>query len=108
MSASVTGFALPEPFLRFELEPALNRLGLLHPIDPARWAEMQRGVRTLGRIGGPQRVFRHVVAPLANLLGYGPPTRQTPVRTREGLEDGGWLMTPPERVFGRSGGRLPP
>lgn len=75
MSASVTGSALPEPFLRFELEPALNRLGLMRPIDPARWVAMRRGIRGLGRIGGPQRVLRHVVAPLATLLGYDQPAR---------------------------------
>ncbi len=95
MSASVTGSALPEPFLRFELEPALNRLGLMRPIDPARWVAMRRGIRGLGRIGGPQRVLRHVVAPLATLLGYDQPARQTPVRTREGLEDGGWHLPSP-------------
>jgi hypothetical protein len=90
-----SGAALPEPFLRFELEPTLIRLGLLAAPDPAHWTALRRGVHTLGRIGGPQRVHNHVVAPLSRVLGYGDPARQEAVTTREGPEDGGWLLPGP-------------
>ncbi len=89
---TTSGAALPEPFLRFGLEPVLQRLGLLHPPDPARWSALRRGIRSLGRVGGPQRVHNHIVAPLAEMLGYRAPTRQDAVPTREGPEDGGWLL----------------
>ena len=44
------------------------------------------------RSGGTQRVHRHVTTQLARALGYDRPLRQDPVTTREGQEDGGWLM----------------
>ena len=44
------------------------------------------------RSGGAQRVHQHVTTKLASALGYGRPLRQDPVTTREGQEDGGWLM----------------
>ena len=87
------GPAIPEPFLRFELETVLRRSGLIEPPAADLWAAMRRGVHRLGSIGGPQRVHNQIVVPLAHLLGYGNPERQEPVDTREGAEDGGWLMT---------------
>ncbi len=90
---TVSGAALPAPFLRFELEATLTRLGLLIPPDSAQWTALRRGVRTLGRIGGPQRVHNHVIAPLSRVLGYQEPAKQEPIVTREGPEDGGWLLT---------------
>ena len=93
------GAALPEPFLRFELEPILARHGLLRAPDPAHWTALRRGIRGLGRIGGPQRVHNHVVAPLSRVLGYGDPTRQEGVLTREGAEDGGWVLTTPGTIL---------
>ena len=88
----VTGPALPEPFLRFELEPTLTRLGLLTPPNHALWLALRRGVHTLGRISGSQGVNNHVIVPLSRILGYSEPVRQEPVTTREGPEDGGWLL----------------
>ena len=96
---AVSGAALPEPFLRFELETILSRHQLLCEPDPAHWAAVRRGIRTLGRIGGPQRVHNHVVAPLAPLLGYADPTRHDPVVTREGPEDGGWILAGPGTIL---------
>ena len=92
---TVGGAALPEPFLRFELEAVLSRHGLLRPPDPAHWTALRRAVRGLGRIGGPQRVHNHVVAPLSPVLGYGDPARGEAVVTREGPEDGGWVLAGP-------------
>ena len=45
--------------------------------------------------GGPQSVCNHIVAPLAERLGFDRPARQDDVATREGIEDGGWLMQAP-------------
>jgi hypothetical protein len=90
------GPALPEPFVRFELEAVLARLGLLPKAPDNRfeqaWDALRRQLRHLGGSGGPQRVCNHVIVPLAHCLGYGAPLRQDEVFTREGMEDGGWLM----------------
>jgi hypothetical protein len=90
------GPALPEPFVRFKLAPQLARLGLLSNSQGRRfeqaWDAMRRQLRQLGAMGGPQRVCNHVIVPFAQSLGYGAPLRQDEVSTREGMEDGGWLM----------------
>ena len=90
------GPALPEPFVRFELEAVLARLGLLPKGQDKRfeqaWDTLRRQLRLLGGSGGPQRVGNLVIVPLAHCLGYGAPLRQDEVFTREGMEDGGWLM----------------
>ncbi|MDR3538151.1 MAG: hypothetical protein P4L71_16780 [Acetobacteraceae bacterium] len=91
---TVSGPALTEPFLRFELAGELERRKLLRPPGPG-WDRVARQLRALGSAGGPVRVANHVVAPLAPDLGYAPPARQDPVTTREGPEDGGWLLQTP-------------
>lgn len=95
---TASGPALPEPFLRFELAELLNRRGLLpksgKPLEQA-WTLLRRQLRELGGAGGPLRVHNHVIVPLAPALGYGAPQRQEQVATREGAEDGGWLMRAP-------------
>jgi hypothetical protein len=93
---SFFGPALPEPFVRFELAAQLTRLGLLptgHGWNFERdWSVLRRQLRSSG---GQQSVCQHVVAPLAQRLGFDPPARQGEVATREGTEDGGWLMQAP-------------
>ncbi len=95
---TTSGPALPEAFLRFELAAALDKRGLLpksgRPFEQG-WDAVRRQVRALGGAGGPLRVNNHIVTPLASCLGYGAPQRQDPVATREGLEEGGWLMHAP-------------
>jgi hypothetical protein len=86
----VFGPALSDPFLRFELEAVLA--GRNPVLEPGVWDALRRQLRALGGVGGPLRVHNHVIAPLAAALGYDTPVRQEPVATREGLEDGGWLM----------------
>ena len=96
---SVAGPALPEAFLRFELGSMLEKRGLLPRTTKSLeqgWDILRRHVRALGGAGGPLRVNNHIVAPLASCLGYGAPQRQEVVATREGLEDGGWLMHAPD------------
>ena len=95
---TASGPALPEAYLRFELAALLDKRGLLP--QPGRvfeqgWDTVRRQVRALGGAGGPLRVNNHIIAPLAPSLGYGAPQRQEPVATREGLEEGGWLLHAP-------------
>jgi hypothetical protein len=90
------GPAFPDPFVRFELGAQLRNLGLLDNsqgrIFERCWATLRRQLRSAG---GPQTVCKHVVAPLAECLGFDLPVRQGDVETREGVEDGGWLMQSP-------------
>ncbi|MGA3400816.1 MAG: hypothetical protein ABSC95_16470 [Acetobacteraceae bacterium] len=100
---TASGPGLPESFLRFELAALLDKRGLLPKSGRSfeqGWDAVRRQVRALGGAGGPLRVNNHIIAPLAPCLGYGAPQRQEAVATREGLEEGGWLMHAP------CGGRL--
>jgi hypothetical protein len=87
------GPALPEAFIRYELAAHLGRLGLLSNTTgkafERSWDTLRRQLRSGG---GPQSVCNHVLAPLAERLGFGAPQRQPELTTREGHEDGGWLM----------------
>jgi hypothetical protein len=91
-----SGPALPEPFVRFELTAQLTRLELFANGQgrgfERDWSALRRQFRSSG---GPQSVCNHVVAPLAARLGFDAPTRQVEITTREGIEDGGWLMQAP-------------
>ncbi|MGE0419920.1 MAG: DNA methyltransferase, partial [Acetobacteraceae bacterium] len=93
------GPALAEPFLRHEIEPALHRLGvpLSGQDEPAhRWPTVRRGLCDPGTRGGPHHVLRQVLTPIARSLGYAVPAPQDPVRTWEGLEDGGYMLRGPK------------
>ena len=74
----------------------LAKLGLLANSQDGdfqrHWTAMQRQLRSSG---GPQSVCNRVVAPLAERLGFEAPARHDDVATREGVEDGGWLMRAP-------------
>ncbi|MEI7732685.1 MAG: hypothetical protein WCO56_24145 [Verrucomicrobiota bacterium] len=66
-----TGPALPEPFVKFNLEAELNRLGLLPKAagPEARalnehWQFVRRKLRNLVSHGGGLRVQNHVIEPL--------------------------------------------
>lgn len=94
------GHALPEPFVRFELEGRLAKAGLLPKTSGAegrrledQWESYRRVLRNLGAMGGPVHILNHVIAPLGGSLGYGNLERQETVETREGEEDGGWLFS---------------
>lgn len=94
-----SGSALPEPFVKFELE---RHLAALSPLPPHRgpdadalqdnWDAYRKRLRRLADQGGEQRVLNHVIEPLAPLLGYVAPARAEEVATREGVEDGGWWL----------------
>lgn len=101
-----SGPALPEPFVRFELEQHLQKAGLLPPVSSRggkiveeRWETMRRKLRLLGEQGGPTRVANHVLEPLRERLGYSSLERSDPVSTREGDEDGGWLLLAEEHTL---------
>ncbi len=93
------GPALPEPFVQFQLEGLLLKRGLLpKATGPAgkqlqdRWEVYRRKLRDLGDQGGPLRVESHVLEPLVERLGYATIRADDDVETREGLEDGGFVL----------------
>jgi hypothetical protein len=93
------GHALPEPFVKLELEGRLGKAGLLPRAAGAEkkrleeeWEVYRRALRNLGSAGGPSHVVNRVVAPLLEPLGYLALKREEGVETREGEEDGGWLL----------------
>ncbi len=93
------GHALPEPFVKLELEGRLARAGLFAKasgVEKKRleeeWEAYRRALRNLGASGGPSHVVNRVVAPLREPLGYRALEREEAVETREGEEDGGWLL----------------
>ena len=97
---SFNGPALPEPFVEFELERELNRLDLLPKTTSeegralgAFWTIYRRRLRELGGSDGALRIRRSVIEPLMELLGFTGSEDPGKVTTREGDEDGGWLLT---------------
>src|SRR6185369_16681772 len=93
-----TGPALPEPFVKFNLEAELNRLSvLLKATSPeARalddyWKFVRRKLGALVSHGGGLHVQNHVIEPLLNQLGYARIEAVEAIQTREGDEDGGAL-----------------
>lgn len=96
---SFAGPALPEPFVRLQLEALLSKRGLLaKPASPEGraladgWDALRRKLRELGEHGGALRVKNHVLDPLAARLGYARLVPAEEVATREGSEDGGHLF----------------
>jgi len=94
------GPALPEPFVKFQLEAELAKRKLIPKatgqdgrVLQDRWDVYRRKLRALGESGGDRRVANHVLEPLAERLGYERFETQAEVITREGPENGGWLFT---------------
>jgi len=97
---SFFGPALPEPFVKFQLEDELKKRKLLPKakgkegrLIQERWEVYWRKLRSLGEFGQDLRVANHVLSPLAERLGYDQFEPQSKVITREGPETGGWLFT---------------
>lgn len=93
------GPALPEPFVKFELERELTRLRLLRRTTGEEgrqlkeaWNAYRHKLRLLAASGGSLRVFNHVIEPLVPLLGYTQTEDAGSVTTREDQEDGGRLL----------------
>jgi len=93
------GPALPEPFVLAQLETELARRSPLpkNTGEEGRalqetWDAFRRKLRALGEQGGDRRVFNHVLEPLATHFGYSSWEPQDTVVTREGAEDGGYLL----------------
>lgn len=94
------GPALPEPFVKLDLERELLRLKLLPKTTGAegrglaeQWELYRRKLRDLAASGGSLRVRNHVVEPLQALLGYSSIESAPDVQTREDLENGGNLLS---------------
>ncbi|HEY0185694.1 MAG TPA: hypothetical protein VGC09_23065 [Rhodopila sp.] len=84
---TLAGSALTAPFLGEGLERVID---LPSGIETC-WHALHGSLRC----GGKQRVHQHVTIGLAAALGYRPPRPQDRVTTREGPEDGGWLLQAP-------------
>jgi len=98
-SCSFVGPALPEPFVKFDLEAELSRAQLLAATSGEqgrrlqdKWTAYRRGLRELVSRGGSIRVRNQVIEPLVRLLGYEELRPAEPVETREGQEAGGVLL----------------
>jgi hypothetical protein len=91
---SFFGPALPEPFVKLDLEKQLVRNKLLAKAKEleAAWEPLQRRLRALGQEAGALRVANHVLEPLVGPLGFERLVREEKVETREGEEDGGFVM----------------
>ena len=96
----ILGPALPEPFVKFELESELTKLKLLPKTTGRKarelrelWAAYRRHLAHLAVPGRPIHVRNHVIEPILGALGYQKeidPAGQ--VETREGRESGGHLL----------------
>lgn len=86
------GPLLKPGFVTHALPALLSRLGLYPSETSAAWPRIRQGLRDFAGAGGPVRVLRHVVNPLANALGYDEVRREEPISTREGPEDGGYSL----------------
>jgi hypothetical protein len=93
------GPALPEPFVKLELEKELVRVKLLPKTMGAegkeisqQWDVYRCKLREIMASGGALRVRNHVIEPIQALLGYSLIDAAPEVETREDLESGGSLL----------------
>lgn len=97
------GPALPEPFVKFELEKELTKQNLLAKTTgkegeelQAQWDIYRRKLRSLSTIGGSLHVQSHVIEPLLGRLGYSQIEAAETVKTSEepkAGESGGVLLS---------------
>lgn len=97
---SFYGPALPEPYVRFELEKALAKHKLLPDSDGLagqalrdQWDILRRKLRDVSPNSGPVALTNRILDPLVSRLGYAKLAPADSVLTREGDEAGGVLMT---------------
>ena len=91
---------MPEPFVRYKLEPLLAKKKLLLSAESKaakkelndRWETYYRKLRAMREQGLDRRVLSHVIEPLVERLGYERLIEADPVATREGREAGGFLL----------------
>ena len=108
------GPALPEPFVRFELEKELanrkllpKRLGNEGEKLRRTWDVYRRYLQELAASGGTLRVRNKVIEPLIELLGYQRLEAADDVQTREDLESGGVSWSPPTAATSSASGPRP-
>ncbi len=76
-SAKFIGPALPEPFVKFDLEKILNKNNLLSKTSGEEgkklqetWNIYRKKLRELGPNSGAIRVQNYIIEPLIEILGY--------------------------------------
>jgi hypothetical protein len=96
------GPAMPEPFVKYRLEELLNKKKLLAKATgdggkklQESWQVLRNKLRTLGEQGLEQRVLHLVLEPLVERLGWQLLDKAEPAATREGPEEGGYLLRIP-------------
>lgn len=96
---TITGPALPEPFVKLNLEGEIR--SLLPPSTGEEaaalrqwWNTYRNHLRLLVSQGGPRRVQNQVIEPLLECPGFGYRRLESAgeVQTREGMEDGGAFL----------------
>src|SRR5437763_14595476 len=89
-----TGPALPEGYVRYELEAALKGLLVRGQTSNERWADYRKQYLSEPlSLSGSIRVLNVLVRPLAGYLGYdGPERDEERVMTREEREDAGYRL----------------
>ena len=98
-SIQFIGSAFPEPFVNFDLEKILNENKLLPKTAGQEkkqlhqmWSIYRRKLREVGLSSGPLRVKNCAIDPLVEILGYNNTEKAEKVLTRQGREDGGYLL----------------
>lgn len=86
------GPALPESFVQYELEGVLGKALPSAKDADAIWRSLHKALREPLTNAGAIRVRNMVIHPWAKGLGYEELITAEQVRTREGLEDGGWML----------------
>lgn len=87
---AISGSLFTAGFVERELPALMSQMGC-YPADlPGAWKRLRPA---LEEPGGPVRAARRLVTPLARAFGYHAVRDAEPVRTRDGLEDGGLLMS---------------
>lgn len=95
LAADTTFFgpALPEAFVQHELEGILGKTLPSAKEVEAFWRALHKSLREPLSNAGAIRVRNAVVLPWVKGLGYGEPVGAEAVRTREGDEAGGWILS---------------
>lgn len=86
------GPALPEAFVQHELEGVLGKSLPSAKEADTIWHALHKALREPLTNAGAIRVRNTVVMPWAKGVGYGDLVSAEQVRTREGLEDGGYIL----------------
>jgi len=95
--AKFTGPALPEPFVKFELEKEISALLPKNTAAEGKkllefWQFYLRKLKTCPANAGESSVMSHVIEPVMERLGYKEKEDCEEIETREGKEKAGYIL----------------